>query len=67
MFEAADKVAGWMVPKPVAESAVDKPFEGLDRPIRLATAAQYWAVVQLLVLIAAAAVGAIDYCVAVLH
>jgi hypothetical protein len=67
LFEAADSVAGWMVPKPVAATAVDSEFEGLDRPIRLATAAQYWAVVQLLVLIVAVAVGAVAYCVAVLH
>jgi hypothetical protein len=67
LFEGADKVVGLMVPKPVPSTAVDSQFEGLDRPVRLATAAQFWAVVQLLVLIAAVAVGAIAYCVAALH
>jgi hypothetical protein len=67
LFEAADKIIGLMVPKPVPATAVDRPFVDSDRPIRLATAAQYWAVVQLLVLIAAVAVGAIGYCVAALH
>src|SRR5450631_2592285 len=67
LFEAADKIIGLMVPKPVPATAVDSPFVDSDRPIRLATAAQYWAVVQLLVLIAAVAVGAIGYCVAALH
>lgn len=67
LFEGADKIIGLMVPKPVPATAVDSEFEGLDRPVRLATAAQFWAVVQLLVLIAAVAVGADAYCVAVLH
>jgi hypothetical protein len=65
LFEGADKVVGLMVPKPVSESAVEAMFRELGRPIRLATAAQFWAVVQLAVLIVAVAVGAIAYCVAV--
>jgi hypothetical protein len=66
IFEACDSMVGWMAPKAVPDGAVDKVFEGLDRPARLATAAQYWAVVQLLVLIVAAAAGAAAYTVAVL-
>lgn len=67
LFEGADKIIGLMVPKPVPATAVDSEFEGLDRPVRLATAAQYWTVVQLLVLIAAVTVGAVAYCVTALH
>lgn len=67
VFEGADKIIGLMVPKPVPETAVDEMFRGLDRPVRLATAAQFWAVVQLTVLIVAVAVGAIAYSVAVMH
>jgi membrane protein YdbS with pleckstrin-like domain len=66
IFEAADTIVGWIVPKPIPKGAVDEPFEDLDRPVRLATGAQYWAVVQLLVLIVAVAVGAVAYYVAVL-
>ena len=67
LFESADKIVGYMVPKALPPSAVDKEFEDLDRPVRLATAAQYWSVVQLLVLIAAVAVGAVAYGVAALN
>jgi hypothetical protein len=66
LFEGTDKVVGLLVPKPVPETAVDEMFRGLERPVRLATAAQFWAVVQLAVLIVAVAVGAIAYCVAVM-
>ena len=61
LFESVDKIVGLMVPNPLPETAVDEEFEGLDRPVRLATAAQYWSVVQLVVLIVAVAVGAIGY------
>jgi hypothetical protein len=67
LFEGTDTIIGLMIPKPVAATAVDGEFEGLDRPVRLATAAQFWAVVQLLVLIVAVAVGAVAYGVAALH
>ena len=67
IFEIGDSIVGWMVPKAAPAAAVDKVFEDLDRPIRLASAAQFWSVVQLLVLIVAVAVGAVAYAVAVLH
>jgi hypothetical protein len=46
IFEAGDSIVGWMVPKAVPDAAVDKVFEGLDRSVRLARAAQFWAVVN---------------------
>lgn len=67
LFEWADKIVGSMVPKPLPAKAFDSEFEGLDRPVRLATAARFWAVVQLVVLITGVAVGAISYCVVAIH
>jgi hypothetical protein len=67
LFEASDSMVGWMVPKPVPAAAVDEVFVDFDRPVRLASAAQFWSVVQLLVLIAGLAVGAVAYSVAALH
>ena len=58
LFEGTDKVIGLFVPKPIPETAVDEMFRGLDTPVRLATAAQFWAVVQLTVLIVAVASSA---------
>jgi hypothetical protein len=67
LLELVDKIVGLMVPKALPASAVDPEFEGLERPVRLATAAQYWSVAQLLVLIVAVAVGAAAFGVAALH